>query len=232
MNQQKLNNCLYIILIALVCIVIYKLYTKQENFAGATSSSCSCTTQSNLAIKNIASVYADTSGTVAFNNVTVTGNLNFAQFKGIIVAWSGVIADIPTGWGFCDGSTYTALDGSKIYAPDLRSLFIIGASKPGTPTNTTVSGPNGQPIAQGIGWLTPRQVGNYGGEEYHQLSIAEMPEHSHNYFGNTWQNTGGFCFSDGCGLYAQPNGVSSPTGGNASHNNMPPYFALAYIIKL
>lgn len=38
--------------------------------------------------------------------------------KGIIVLWGGAIADIPAGWGLCDGS------GER---PDLRDKFIIGA---------------------------------------------------------------------------------------------------------
>ena len=53
MNQQKLNNVLYIILIALVCVVIYKSYNKQENFADISG----LTTQSNEAIQSISSVY-------------------------------------------------------------------------------------------------------------------------------------------------------------------------------
>ena len=219
---QKNPATTAIIIIALV-VFVYMLYIKKENMTGSENT----TLLSNEAVQNIASVYSETNKTITMNNLNVTGNINFAQFKGIIVAWSGATANIPAGWGFCDGTLYTALDGTKLSSPDLRSKFIVGASKPGTPYQVA-----GGPSVPNTLWLTPWQVNAYGGEEKHQLTIDEMPAHSHNYFGNTWQNTGGFCFGSGCGLYAQPNGVSSPTGGNAPHNNMPPYLALAYIIKL
>lgn len=38
--------------------------------------------------------------------------------KGIIVLWSGAIVDIPSGWHLCDGTQGT---------PDLRNRFIVGA---------------------------------------------------------------------------------------------------------
>ena len=38
--------------------------------------------------------------------------------KGIIVLWSGAIADIPAGWALCDGTLGT---------PDLRNKFIVAA---------------------------------------------------------------------------------------------------------
>lgn len=40
--------------------------------------------------------------------------------KGIIVMWSGTIANIPTGWALCDGANGT---------PDLRDRFIVGAKQ-------------------------------------------------------------------------------------------------------
>jgi len=192
------------------------------------------TEQSNEAVQNIASVYAETTGTATFNNVHITGNVNFTQFKGIIVAWSGATSAIPAGWGFCDGTAYTALDGTKLQSPDLRSKFILGASSPGTPTNNVepTAENRGTPNYPGL-WLTPRQVADQGGEENHTLSIAEMPTHSHGY---TSPDAGGrnFCYGAGCNLYlSQDNGAqTAQVGGNGAHNNMPPFFALAYIIKL
>ena len=40
--------------------------------------------------------------------------------KGVIVMWSGRIADVPSGWALCDGNNGT---------PDLRERFIVGASQ-------------------------------------------------------------------------------------------------------
>ena len=109
----------------------------------------------------------------------------------------------PPGWALCDGTNET---------PDLRSRFILGQG-------------------QGTG-LTNRVLGDISGRENIQLSIEEMPNHSHKYEkpdrpwpagdeGNrqdVWRST---TFVDG-----------EAKGGNQPFNNMPPYYVLAYIMKL
>jgi predicted acyltransferase (DUF342 family) len=51
---------------------------------------------------------------IADNSIPGTAIIGFT---GIIVMWSGAVANIPTGWVICDGTSNT---------PDLRSKFIIG----------------------------------------------------------------------------------------------------------
>ena len=46
--------------------------------------------------------------------------LNALGLRGVIVLWSGAIAEVPPGWGLCDGSQGT---------PDLRDRFVVGAVK-------------------------------------------------------------------------------------------------------
>ena len=177
---------------------------------------------SNEALQNIASVYADTKNVASFNNVNITGNVNFAQFKGIICAWSGAVADIPKGWGFCDGTLYTALDGTKLQSPDLRGRFIVTA---GQGTN-----------------LTNRNVNDKGGAETHTLTTGEIPNHTHSalYSVNNWTNSAPTYGFVGIGTNGSVNketnwGNDPRTGtslGGGPHNNMPPFYALAYIIKL
>ena len=90
----------------LILIAILFLYNKQEN-AGNVGGTTTPPTLSNEAIQNIASVYNNQNMTV--NNLNATGNINFSSFKGIIVAWSGAISNIPIGWKLCDGTKYTAM---------------------------------------------------------------------------------------------------------------------------
>ena len=57
-----------------------------------------------------------TVGTISATTVVSTGSGAFVS--GMIIAWSGSVANIPTGFVLCDGNNST---------PDLRDRFIIGA---------------------------------------------------------------------------------------------------------
>ena len=127
---------------------------------------------------------------------------------GLIAIWKGSIASIPSGWSLCNGSNGT---------PDLRDKFVIGANQDdsGTPkTNVT-------------GSLT-----SSGGEATHTLTKAEMPAHTHTYdhwdSGTRAEGTGGDTTLPGSYLTSEDTGS---TGSGDAHNNLPPYYSLAYIMK-
>ena len=68
-------------------------------------------------------------------------------------------------------------------------------------------------------------VGDMGGEDFHVLTIDEMPAHTH---GNTFNASGPHNVgSNGNGQF----GNTGSTGGNQPHENRPPYYALAFIMK-
>lgn len=104
----------------------------------------------------------------------------------------------------CDGTNGT---------PDLRNRFIYG----GDGTNN----------------------GETGGEANHTLAIAELPKESP-YGICTAMQDGGFttASASNLGYYHGRIVVSSQPldyvlyGGNQPHNNMPPYYTLAFIMKL
>jgi microcystin-dependent protein len=131
--------------------------------------------------------------------------------RGAIIMWSGAINQIPSGWALCDGTNGT---------PDLRDRFIMGA---------------GNNYA----------IGDIGGESSHVLTVTEMPVHTHiqNAHGHQMlvQGNDGTTRTRGGGVgtsYTVDSGVLQSTatnqnaGGGAGHNNLPPYYALAFIIKL
>jgi microcystin-dependent protein len=131
--------------------------------------------------------------------------------RGVIVMWSGKIADIPSGWALCDGTNGT---------PDLRDKFIVGARRDDNAiAKTTVSGSFTQ----------------NGGEAIHVLTIAEIPAHTHSVgFNDTANSSDGGRNTVSRSNYGTPGGafVSDSTGAGGAHNNLPPYYALAYIMKL
>lgn len=90
--------------------------------------------------------------------------------------------------------------------PDLRNRFVIGAGD-------------------------SYGVGATGGEATHTLSITEMPSHNHNFPVDT-SLTSIDNISGGIGAENVKSVTTSYTGGNQPHNNMPPYYALAYIQKI
>ena len=149
-------------------------------------------------------------------------SLNMPMYS--VIAYNGTIA--PTGWQLCNGGRLlnTSGDSSGINTPDLRGRFILGAG----------SGIN----------LTERVIGNIGGEENTALNINQMPSHDHNLRlgfinyangGTDQRNTIMYQNSVDPIFYHHLNHTNgagiTTTGGNRSHNNMPPFYSLTYIIK-
>jgi microcystin-dependent protein len=125
--------------------------------------------------------------------------------RGVIAMWSGTIATIPQGWALCDGTNGT---------PDLRDKFAVGGRQDSAGiVQTNVSG----------------ALLQTGGEAKHTLTIAEMPSHSHAYVDSYGGPTSGGGSEGNYSRLATGTGYS---GGGAAHNNLPPYYALAFIMKL
>lgn len=86
-----------------------------------------------------------------------------------------------------------------------------------------------------LGWGS-RSIGDTGGEEEHRLTIDEIPSHSHdagslNVTGAT-NGGGGIEASGASPANRSVQGNTGYTGGDGSHNNMPPYYVLAFIMKI
>jgi len=123
---------------------------------------------------------------------------------GVIAIWSGSEASIPSGWILCDGNNDT---------PDLRNMFVIGAgdtyavddtATATTHTHVQVSQTLGQTISGGTVTQNGGHVYASGGDLIVGLT------------GATAVNV------------AKDTTVASTTG---SGGNLPPYYALCYIMK-
>lgn len=159
---------------------------------------------SSEAIQNVGSIYNQDK--IIIKDLDVNGTFNMIP-KGIIVAWNGTVA--PTGWALCNGANGT---------PDLRGRFIICAG-------------------QGAG-LTNRNFAARGGAETVTLSVYEMPAHGHSLNKSLYVHQRSFKGEGGSDRPLKDSSgddyglTTTATGGGRPHENMPPYYALAYIMKL
>lgn len=163
---------------------------------------------------------------IAVSAVTIANNAVSGTIPvGAIMMWAGTTA--PSGWAICDGTNGT---------PNLSSRFIVGYNA-------------GNPDYDAIG--------KTGGATHITLGTTQMPSHSH-----TINSAGSHTHTLPTGPFAvwisneadagsgssgnevagtgQPNTNSSGShthtmsseGGGQPHENRPPFYTLAYIIKL
>ena len=91
------------------------------------------------------------------------------------------------------------------------------------------------PVGTGNGAPTVRISGVAGGEEVHLLTTAEMPIHSHG--GTSGRNfvtlgPGSSNFTFGAGANSvNADAATGNAGGGVTHNNMPPFLPVNFIIK-
>jgi len=149
---------------------------------------------------------------------------------GSIIWFKGTDAQIPTGWHIMDGSGGLS---------DYRDRFIIGAG------SAYVVGATGGP-ATWNGTISPTGTVTIGD---HQLTTAELPEHTHTYidydaplWASNMPNPGGssYCsarayISREIGEQSEGNGTHGHPGSTASLaaiDPRPPYYALFLIKKV
>jgi len=150
------------------------------------------------------------------NGADLTGIVSIPT--GVIVMWSGTT--IPSGWALCDGTNST---------PDLRNRFIVGANDASKTGITTQTGPGFNVTTGAID--DTYEPGDIGGEVAHKLTVAEMPQHNHTDSYNVasqGQDQAGSGSGDNDNV-GQTN--TGNKGGDNFHENRPPYYALAFIMK-
>lgn len=137
---------------------------------------------------------------------------------GTIMPWSGTVASIPTGWQLCDGTNST---------PNLVNQFIIGASTDdSSQAKTTVTG-----VPTKIGGSKDAVLYN------HNHTITD-PGHLHSFQSSAIADTGGGSGSPdipdltGYTEFAVTGITLNSSGESATDKNLPPFYALAYIMKM
>ena len=162
---------------------------------------------------------------------------------GMVVMWSGIIEQIPTGWQLCDGNGVTST-GQPV--PDLLDRFIMGA---GGNYNIDDTGGNTEVITSEDG-----EHGHNITVNGTTLTVEQIPAHSHRIYTDApnWnhgvanrryvvgddfthgtQEAYRATSSVGSSLPHDHTATSEPEGSHThTVSTMPPFYALAFIIKL
>lgn len=142
--------------------------------------------------------------------------------SGMIMIWSGTINDIPTGWELCDGANNR---------PDLRDKFVIGAG-PKFTVGATGGDANASVISHTHSFTATTAT---GGTHNHDQRWGQASGDSGNYSGNNLQNFTNYAqtgvTADAGSHTHTVSGTTASTGFSGENANLPPYFALCYIIK-
>lgn len=165
---------------------------------------------------------------------------------GIVQIWAGTLGKLPAGYALCDGSSLQISEYPELYAilgmthggvpnnsfqlPDLRSRFVVGYSSADADYNA---------------------IGVKGGKKAHILTASELPSHAHpvkDYYyiendksitklidgkeslGDSYTGSAGTDRDNNTLLYKTHD--TELAGGGAAHENRPPYYTLAYIMRL
>jgi len=152
-----------------------------------------------------------TSGQVLLSAGSSTPTWGSAIPSGGIIIWSGSSASIPTGWLLCNGSSGT---------PDLRNRFVVGAG-----STYAVGATGGSADAIVVS---------------HTHTVTD-PGHTHtatvNAQTNVQDSTSGGDTRPASGTStlttnSNTTGISiNTTGSSGTNANLPPYYALCYIMK-
>ena len=142
---------------------------------------------------------------------------------GVITLWYGAIGSVPTGWYLCDGSNGT---------PDLRDKFVVGA---GSTYSVAATGGSTDAIvvthnhtATSTSTVTdPGHVHNLSNANNANISGGgSQPNYTPGYGAAS-----GVVLTNTTGITVATATTTANAGTSGTNANLPPYYALAYIMK-
>jgi len=141
--------------------------------------------------------------------------------SGAILLWSGSIGSIPAGYYLCNGSNGT---------PDLRDRFIVGA---GSTYAVDATGGSADAIVVSHTHTATSAVTDPG--HTHTLSPANRQVYNSGASGTAGLTNGGETFTQ-LTMSSATTGITVATtvntaGSSGTNANLPPYYALCYIMK-
>ena len=144
--------------------------------------------------------------------------------SGVINAFAGAAANVPTGWLLCDGAAFS----SSTYP----TLATIVGDKYGTHSGSTYYLPNltGKiPVGLDSAQTEFNDLGETGGAKTHTLTTAQLPTFSHEIQVSAGGGDGTTYVRGSSGGYSTS--LTYNHGSGEAHNNLQPYVVVNYIIK-
>ena len=163
---------------------------------------------------------------------------------GGIIIWYGAVNTIPTGWSLCNGSQ---VNGHT--TPDLRARFVVGSGVGNGAKNPGQTGGSEDAVVVAHAHGSSNKTSTDGS---HGHSISN-DSHAHSYTSPTVGTYAGlktdthgsaveYPTNNGASTTAGPTGITINANGNHNHTisstgvsgtdkNMPPYYALCYIMR-
>ena len=140
--------------------------------------------------------------------------------RGLIAIWSGAVGSIPSGWYLCNGQNGT---------PDLRDSFILGAG------NTYAVGATGGSkdaivVSHTHTATSTSTVTDPGHNHTYNQATNTLPQSGNStqvFTSNTSQSTS----TASTGITVATTTTNATAGVSGTNANLPPYYALAYIMK-
>ncbi len=146
----------------------------------------------------------------------------------------------PRGWAFCDGQLLPLSQNTALFSLLGTNYGGDGRSNFGLPN---LQGRSPMQWGQGPG-LSPRDIGESGGQASVTLTAVEMPSHSHGLMADPGSATTGAPSAAALATASAPaygppsdpvamsgNAIST-TGGSAPHENRQPFLTLNFVIAL
>jgi hypothetical protein len=135
---------------------------------------------------------------------------------GVIVLWSGSIGSIPAGWVLCNGNNGT---------PDLRNRFIVGA---GSTYSVDATGGSADAIVVSHTHTATSVVTDPGHRHAIGRGVTQLQagNNASQFQPNNYSDLSDFATT---GITVATTNASAGTSG--TNANLPPYYALCYIMK-
>ena len=169
---------------------------------------------------------AGTSTTQIASTAFVAAAVAGAIPSGGIIIWSGSAAAIPTGWVLCNGSNST---------PDLRDKFVVGAGS--TYAVGATGGSANAIVVSHTHTLSASGTTATNGSHQHTInSTGGAPirinlNDDGRFTGDTGTDCGTTATAGSHDHTVTVTGTTASSGSSATGANLPPYYALCYIMK-